>query len=150
MIGIPFKDMELDSICLENIETGEKHSMNGVSGVNIESNSVYEYNKSYEMPVRTSFDASMEIEFSSNCEVNQVNQEVLNKVIGIDESKLPDKYDVQISELIQKRKHKKKRINKKWAKRYGYKQIMRKIKGWKIKTYCEDNTFELVKDGDSV
>lgn len=64
--------------------------------------------------------------------------------------KFPPMVDLLIPEIVQVRKHKKKRINKKWAKRYGYKQIMRKSKGWKIKIHCEDNTFELVKDGDSV
>ena len=116
--------------------------MDGVSDVNIESNSVYEYDKPYEMPKKISSDASMEIEFSSNC---KVNQEVLNKIIGIDESRLPDKYDVTIMKPIQKRRHKKKRINKKWAKKYGYTMIPVVMKGWKVETSCEDNTFTFVK-----
>ena len=44
----------------------------------------------------------------------------------------------------QKRKHKKKRINKKWAKRYGYKCVTKTTKGWKLKTY-KDGSFEFVK-----
>lgn len=47
---------------------------------------------------------------------------------------------------IQKRRHKKKRINKKWAKKYGYKMIPVVMKGWKIETSCEDNTFTFVKE----
>ena len=66
---IPFKDMD------------------GVSDVNIESNSSYEYDKPYEIPKRTSSGTNMEIEFSSNCEANQ---EMLNKIVGIDKSRLPE------------------------------------------------------------
>ena len=102
----------LGSIFLENVKTGETYSMDDVSGVRIGSDSVYKYYKPYELPKRTSFNASMEIELLNG----QINQDILEQVIGIDESRLPDKYDVRISNPIQKRKHKKKRINKKWDK----------------------------------
>lgn len=35
--------------------------------------------------------------------------------------------------FIQTRTHKKKRINKKWAKRYGYKRIAIIMQGWHVK-----------------
>ena len=44
----------------------------------------------------------------------------------------------------QNKTHKKKRINKKWAKRYGYKQIVVNSKGWKIKNNT-DGSFKFVK-----
>lgn len=44
----------------------------------------------------------------------------------------------------QNRIHKKKRINKKWAKRYGYKQVVVDSKGWKIKNNT-DGSIEFVK-----
>ena len=43
-----------------------------------------------------------------------------------------------------RRKHKKKRINKKWAKRYGFKCVTKTTKGWKLKTY-RDGSFEFIK-----
>lgn len=135
-------EIGLGSIFLENVKTGETYSMDDVSGVRIGSDLVYEYNKPYELPKRTSFDASMEIELLNG----QINQDRLNQVIGIDESRLPDKYDLTIFKPIQKRRHKKKRINKKWAKRYGYIMASISTKEWKIKTSCKDNTFTFVKE----
>ena len=49
-----------------------------------------------------------------------------------------------ITKTVQAKTHKKKRINKKWAKRYGYKCVTKTIKGWKLKTY-KDGSFEFVK-----
>lgn len=69
-----------------------------------------------------------------------VNNDVLSKLIG----KMPDKYDIDYSIYVKARKHKKKRINKKWAKRYGYKCVTKTTKGWKLKTYA-DGSFEFIK-----
>lgn len=55
-----------------------------------------------------------------------------------------DKYNITLPVFVQKRNHKKKRINKKWAKRYGYKCATKIIKGWKLKQYT-DGSFEFVK-----
>lgn len=64
---------------------------------------------------------------------------------GYDESKLPDKYNIQIVQVKQKRKHHKKRINKKWLKKYGYIQKNKITKGWKLR--CNTNgTTEFVND----
>ena len=49
-----------------------------------------------------------------------------------------------ITKTVQARTHKKKRINKKWLKRYGYKQITVKSKGWKVKTDTNGNV-EFIK-----
>lgn len=68
----------------------------------------------------------------------------LLKIFGVDISGKPDLYTVQYSKTIQVRKHKKKRINKKWIKRYGYKQIWFNSKGWKLKCY-KDGIAEFVK-----
>lgn len=50
---------------------------------------------------------------------------------------------------VQRRKHKKKRINKKWAKRYGYETKYRK---WRIKemTFTGNNNFEFEATGRNV
>lgn len=53
-----------------------------------------------------------------------INNNALSKLIG----KMPDKYDIDYSIYVQVRKHKKKRINKKWAKRYGYKCVTKPLK----------------------
>lgn len=45
--------------------------------------------------------------------------------------------DYEADELVQVRRHRKKRINKKWAKRYGYKTVRRKFK-----FNCDQITFE--------
>ena len=68
----------------------------------------------------------------------------LISLIGVDVSNAPDKYNFQIMKVKQARKHKKKRINKKWIKRYGYKQILVDRKGWKLKTHT-DGSYEFVK-----
>ena len=82
----------------------------------------------------------------------------LTSLIGIDVANAPDKYNFQIIirryaatmnpirtlKIKQARKHKKKRINKKWIKRYGYKQILVDSKGWKLKTHT-DGYYEFVK-----
>lgn len=51
---------------------------------------------------------------------------------------------IQYLKTVQAKKHKKKRINKKWIKRYGYKQKWFNSKGWKLKSY-KDGTAEFVK-----
>lgn len=68
----------------------------------------------------------------------------LISLIGVDVSNAPDKYNFQIMKVKQARKHKKKRINKKWIKRYGYKQILVDSKGWKLNTHT-DGYYEFVK-----
>lgn len=68
----------------------------------------------------------------------------LISLIGVDVSNAPDKYNFQIMKVKQTRKHKKKRINKKWIKRYGYKQILVDSKGWKLKTHT-NGYYEFVK-----
>ena len=52
--------------------------------------------------------------------------------------------DIQYVKVVQARKHKKKRINKKWLKRYGYKKVIVNSKGWNVKTHT-DGTVEFVK-----
>ena len=75
-----------------------------------------------------------------------IDKNELYKTFGVDLSGIPDMYDVQIIKFIRIRRHKKKRINKKWNKKYGikYRSAIVTIKGWKLKTY-QDGTFEFVK-----
>ena len=69
-----------------------------------------------------------------------INEELWKKLI-----QFPEKCDLEYTKIVQARKHRKKRINKKWLKKYGYKQVKVRSKGWKIRTY-DDGTWEFVKD----
>lgn len=55
------------------------------------------------------------------------------------------KFDITYPIMIQARRHKKKRINKKWQKRYGYKQVMVTSKDWKLSEY-DSGTCEFIKE----
>ena len=72
------------------------------------------------------------------------------RTFGVDESKIPDKYDMKVSKLISCRWHKKKRINKKMLKKHGHPNYIKRwetIKGWKLNSYT-NGEFEFVNDGD--
>ena len=58
----------------------------------------------------------------------------------IDLSNMPDAYSIQYMRFVQARKHKKKRINKKWIKQYGYKQVLTHCKGWRIEHLTDGST----------
>lgn len=79
--------------------------------------------------------------------VEPMDTDKLYKVLGIDKSIMPDKYDIQVLKVVQCRKHKKKRINKKWEKKYGYKQTYITMKGWKMRSNCNGEV-EFTKDGE--
>ena len=55
-----------------------------------------------------------------------------------------DKYDIEFNVLVQKRRHKNKRINKKWAKMYGYEIVNQKSKGWHMLSKS-DGSIEFLK-----
>jgi hypothetical protein len=82
----------------------------------------------------------MSIDFNEPVDMNK-----FYSLLGVDVSKMPDSYDVQFLKVVQVRKHKKRRINRKWAKRYGYKPITVTSKGWKIHS-GSDGTVEFIKD----
>lgn len=73
-----------------------------------------------------------------------IEKETLFKAFGFDMSKTPDAYKISITKPVQARKHKKKRINKKWLKKYGYKILVDFRDGWHIKSYI-DGHYEFVK-----
>ena len=83
-------------------------------------------------------DASITMEFTTYETVD------INKTLGLDVCQMPDSYDIRYVKIIQARKHRKKRINKKWLKRYGYKKVLVNSKGWNVKTHT-DGTIEFVK-----
>lgn len=84
-------------------------------------------------------DKSIEINMETS-----VDTKPLYKMLGVDRTIFPDMYDVEFVQYVQKRKHKKKRINKKWLKNYGYKIVEKKSKGWHINVDTDGN-IEFVK-----
>ena len=93
-------------------------------------------------------DFGFEIDFEKENQRISENKEIdtneLHKILGIDISNMPDAYDIQFIKFVQVRKHKKRRINKKWLKRYDYKQTIIESKGWKMKTDTDGN-IEFIK-----
>ncbi len=73
-----------------------------------------------------------------------IETEKLYSMLGLDNVDFPDKYDVEFNVLVQKRRHKNKRINKKWAKMYGYEIVNQKSKGWHISSNS-DGSIEFLK-----
>ena len=63
-------------------------------------------------------------------EVEGTSTEEFLKILGVDIATRPDVITIQLQKLVQVRKHKKKRINKKWAKKYGYKTSIITHDGW--------------------
>lgn len=128
-----------DDIQLSVLVNGEYQSIGNIGK--------YEYNTRYKNEnspmLKHTFDTSFSLEISEN------TNEDFNKIFGIDNSKTPSAYDVELSCCVPCKRHKKKRINKKWTKKYGQKYtIIRKItKGWKLNTYT-DGIFEFIKDGE--
>lgn len=80
-------------------------------------------------------------EFAFEFNNSQVNYDLINQMF----SPRPDSYTIVYTKYVQARKHKKRRINKKWLKRYGLKPIQVESNGWKIRDTHEDGSFELVK-----
>lgn len=79
--------------------------------------------------------------------VSTFEKMVLFKALGFDMSKTPDAYKISVTKPVQRRKHKKKRINKKWLKKYGYKILVDFRDGWHIKSYTDEH-YEFVKGED--
>lgn len=110
----------------------------------------YEYNTKYKsrLEYKTLLDrygGSFCIDISES-----IDYQKILKVFGVDESKIPDKYDMEVSKLIPCRWHKKKRINKKMLKKHGHPNYIKRwetVKGWKLNSYT-NGEFEFIKDGD--
>lgn len=112
----------------------------------------YEYNTKYKS--RLEYKTLLDKYGGSFCiDISEpIDHQKIDKVFGIDESKIPDKYDMKISKIVPCRWHKKKRINKKMIKKHGHPNYVHKfetVKGWKLNTYT-NGTFEFVKDGDKL
>ena len=123
----------ISSLCFGNIETGEKFD---ISNASIEVDTL----SPNEVPEIRTFGRC---EATFTCENAVINENLLSELF------LPKKsntFDLQYNVMVQARRHKKKRINKKWLKRYGYRPQQVTSKGWSIDTYnTQTGEVELVK-----
>ena len=55
----------------------------------------------------------------------------IKKILGIGNP--PSTFSIQYPKLVQAKKHRKWRTNKKWLKRYGYKEVVVDSDGWSVK-----------------
>ena len=92
---------------------------------------------SYEVEKGTQFGNWMRQNASITMEFTTEETVGINKILGLDIAQMPDSYDIQYVKIVQARKHKKKRINKKWLKRYGYKQEYQFLAGKYGKTLVD-------------
>ena len=109
---MPIKE---ENLILINSETGEElYQVDGLQNISFNKESKTNYVFDYEKKTLLSFADSPTFTLSFNTPIDTSN---LMLSLGVDISNAPDKYNFQIIKV----KHKKKRINKKWIKRYGYK-----------------------------
>lgn len=139
---MPVKTEGRSSFCMFNAETNEKlGEANDVKSIDLTINQKDTVNFKGELMNRGK---------RGTCALNfekPLDTDELCKILGLDEAKMPDKYDIQVSKVVQCRRHKKKRINKKWRKKYGYRQTCVTMRGWKM--YSNRNgEIEFVKDGE--
>ena len=107
--------------------------------IGFDANDIPEYVKSIYCP--------MSIEAEANFECN-IDAKILKKLTGIDLAYGSDftGYTIQFHQpvQVQVRRHKKKRINKKWAKRYGYKTVFKSVKLEEACIKPNENGFDIL------
>lgn len=133
-------------VVLFNDENGEKIADINPNSINmsIEYDYITDYvkdkngNKIY--PYVCQWSKTITLELKPSISKNQIEN-----ILGIDKSNVLDKFDLQISIKIQNRIHKKMRINKKWAKRYGYHYIYVDMGKYNIKNNDKDEMIMVKK-----
>lgn len=144
MIFISIKESSFSVVNLFNTDTGENFGqISNMEDCEVESETKIDYAEdkygSKIFPCNTTHTYTMT--FNTD---EPITTEKFCKIIGMDMSNAPDIFDIQFVKYIQVRKHKKRRINKKWLKRYGYKEIVLNSKDWKVKNNA-DGTIEFIK-----
>ena len=144
MIFIPLKDTEHCIINFFDTKTGENlGQVEDIEEVNMTSECQIDYTGDKHGNILTRYVHDPTYEFTVDVG-KPIDTEEFYKILGIDIANMPDAYDIQFIKFVQARKHKKRRINKKWLKRYGYKQITVESKGWRMKTDTNGNV-EFIK-----
>ena len=107
--------------------------------IEFDANDIPEYVKSIRCPM------SVEAEAKFECDVDA---KILKKLTGIDLARGSDFTGHTIlfhqPVQVQARRHKKKRINKKWAKRYGYKTVFKSFKLEEAYVEPHENEFNII------
>lgn len=139
---MPIKSPDKTSLCFFNAETNEVlGQVDDVKSIDLTINQKDTVDRYGNLTDR---------EESYTCTFDMVEPmdiDKLYKALGIDEASMPDKCDIQVSKVVQCRRHKKKRVNKKWERKYGYRQTYATMKGWKMCSNC-NGEIEFVKDGE--
>ena len=62
---------------------------------------------------------------------SMLDDDDIKKILGIGNP--TSTFSIQYTKLVQAKKHRKWRTNKKWLKRYGYKEVVVESDGWNVK-----------------
>ena len=107
--------------------------------IGFDANDIPEYVKSIYCPM------SIEAEANFECDIDA---KILKKLTGIDLAHGSDITGCTVlfnqPVKVQARRHKKKRINKKWAKRYGYKTVFKSVKFEEARVEPNENGFDIL------
>ena len=120
-------ERKLKSVSFFDIKSGEEIDTFDFSDCNVSMDFV-------PMPPLKTFQSSGSIEF----EISNDDLENAKRAFGVEEV-MPEKYNFIFETKIQKRRHRKRRINKKWAKRYGYYHQKYILKDGEILNYSNDD-----------
>ena len=105
-----------------NTKTGEEFSLSGGT-IELEAWSPYE---------------TQEVKVSGTCEATFTCQNAIINEELLSELFLPKRqhtFNLEYSAMVQARRHRKRRINKKWLKKYGYKPVRMNSNGWELSEY---------------
>ena len=126
--------MEVKDI-IQKIDKVDKLVLKEFPGASFDATDIPDYVESITPKLSTSVEFTMEAE---------INGDLLAELFGFPMARGKN-FTVEYSEpiLIQARRHHKKRIDKKWRKRYGYKTIFRKKRLTDCVVRCEGSGDEL-------
>jgi hypothetical protein len=129
----------MSRLYLEGVEFA---SIDNLEKSSFENGRVPDYVTSINCPLSASEEVSFECE---------VNAQAFSKLMGVDLAKRGDltSFTVECTTpyQVQIRRHRKKRINKKWAKRYGYKTMFKTVKMTDVQFVQNETDFEFVGRG---
>jgi len=100
-------------------------------------------------PIGNLLKQTIKAEYQMATAANDINKEQIDKLCGYATNNPDNEMNLHIvtDTDIQVRKHKKRRINKKWAKKYGYKKLVVESGGWHFDSVNKDNEIVLCKKG---
>lgn len=133
----------MSKLYLDGVELASNYKLGTLS---FENGTAPDYVTSVYCPLSDSEEVSFECE---------VNAQAFSKLIGVDLANSGDLTSFTVECVkpyqIQIRRHRKKRINKKWAKRYGYKTVFKTVKITDVHVVQNEIGFESVgRDARSV